>query len=426
MRQNRIKTLGYLNELLIKYYNSGNSFKKKGGTIAYVSVGFPVELLYAIDILPYFPQNHAAFYGAQGKTANVFEPAEVIGLYSTDLCSEIKATIGMAIGGESLSFNMPPPDLIISANNICGSITKCAEALSRYYNVPLFILDVPFISSDVNLYSIGYVKEQFRDLICFMERVTGRKYNYDKLEEVTRFSWEALSLWGEIIEMSKSIPTPVNCLDIFTHILPLTTLRGTEGAVKYYRRLRAEVKERVEQKICAIPEERYRLFWDYLPIYHKMSYLSRIFARYKACFVAASFFFPAMEDTDLAGKISFGQVTSISLTPDEVLYYLARGYLTIFVNRSLEYKASLFTKIAQVFSVDGFIFHVDRSCKPQSLPQYELRNLMEKAGFPTLIIDADSMDPRYFSEGQVTTRIEAFMETLENHKQNAKRKAEVL
>jgi benzoyl-CoA reductase/2-hydroxyglutaryl-CoA dehydratase subunit BcrC/BadD/HgdB len=157
MIRNRTKTLGYLNKLLIKYYNSGKTARQDGRTIAYVSVGFPVELLYAIDILPYFPQNHAAFYGSQGKTADVFGPAEGEGLYSTDLCSEIKATIGMALAGESLSFNLPKPDLIISANNICGSITKCAEALSRYYHVPLFIIDTPFVSSHVNLHSINYV-----------------------------------------------------------------------------------------------------------------------------------------------------------------------------------------------------------------------------------------------------------------------------
>jgi benzoyl-CoA reductase/2-hydroxyglutaryl-CoA dehydratase subunit BcrC/BadD/HgdB len=50
---------------------------------------------------------------------------------------------------------------------------------------------------------------------------------------------------------------------------------------------------------------------------------------------------------------------------------------------------------------------------------------MEEAGFATLIIDADSMDPRYFSEAQVTTRIEAFMEALENNTERAKRKQKI-
>jgi benzoyl-CoA reductase/2-hydroxyglutaryl-CoA dehydratase subunit BcrC/BadD/HgdB len=153
-----------------------------------------------------------------------------------------------------------------------------------------------------------------------------------------------------------------------------------------------------------------------------MKYLSKVFTRYKACFVAASFFFPVMEAENLGEEVDSRQSNFSDLTPDEILQYLAIGYLTLYVNRNVEYKANLFKKIGQAFSIDGFVFHVDRSCKPQSLPQYELRNLMEEAGSPTLIIDADSMDPRYFSEAQVTTRIEAFMEALENLTHRAKRK----
>ncbi len=422
---NRTKSLAYLNKLLIKYYNSGKNARQEGRTVAYVSVGFPVELLYAIDVLPCFPQNHAAFYGTQGKTADVFGPAEGVGMYSTDLCSEIKATIGMALAGESLSFSLPKPDLIISANNICGSITKCAEALSRYYQVPLFLIDTPFVSSTVNSYSIDYVKSQFKDLISFLEKVTGRKYDYDKLAEVCDLSWQTLNLWKEIVDLSKNIPAPQNGLDSFTHILPLTTLRGTEDAVNYYQRLKSEIQKRVEQKVSAIPEERYRLFWDFLPIYHKMKYLSKLFTRYNACFVAASFFFPVLRDENLDEGIDPGHVDSKNMTPDQILHYLSLAYLTLYVNRTVDYKASLFTKLGQDFSIDGFVFHVDRSCKPQSLPQYELRNFMEEAGFSTLIIDADSMDPRYFSEAQVTTRIEAFMEALENNTERPKRKQKI-
>ncbi len=38
--------------------------------------------------------------------------------------------------------------------------------------------------------------------------------------------------------------------------------------------------------------------------------------------------------------------------------------------------------------------------------------LRRKFGIKSLLIDGDSVDPRFFSERQVTTRIEAFMEAL--------------
>ncbi|MHA2281718.1 MAG: 2-hydroxyacyl-CoA dehydratase subunit D [Promethearchaeota archaeon] len=416
MNRQRIRTLGYLNELLIKYYNTGKDAQKDGKKIAYVSVGFPVELLYAIDIIPYFPQNHAAFYSVQRKTCDIIGPAESVGLYSMDLCSEIKGAIGIAIAGENLSFKMPQPDVILAASNICGSITKCTEALSRYYNVPHFSIDMPFVSSEITLHSISFVKSQFKELMSFLEKISGREYDHDKLKEICRLSWEGLSLWKDIIEMAKRIPTPVNGLDIFTQILPITTLRGTEDTIKYYQRLKEEIEFRVHNNISAIPEEKYRLFWDYLPIYHKMKYLSRKLAKHGACVVVASFFFPAMEDDEINRLINTDQIDYENLTLDTLLDFLAYGYLSLYANRSIEYKVNLFTKLAREFSIDGFILHVDRSCKPQSLPQYEIGNLMENDGYPTVVIDADSMDPRYFSEAQVDTRLEAFIETLENRK----------
>jgi benzoyl-CoA reductase/2-hydroxyglutaryl-CoA dehydratase subunit BcrC/BadD/HgdB len=63
--------------------------------------------------------------------------------------------------------------------------------------------------------------------------------------------------------------------------------------------------------------------------------------------------------------------------------------------------------------VDGLVMHSNRSCKPYSLGQYDLQKLvMKELNLPTLIIEADMVDARSFSESQIETRIDAFMETL--------------
>ena len=40
---------------------------------------------------------------------------------------------------------------------------------------------------------------------------------------------------------------------------------------------------------------------------------------------------------------------------------------------------------------------------------------LEEAGFPTLILNGDGCDENNSSNGQVATRLEAFMEMLEEH-----------
>ena len=65
------------------------------------------------------------------------------------------------------------------------------------------------------------------------------------------------------------------------------------------------------------------------------------------------------------------------------------------------------------YDVHGFVMHSNRSCKPYSFGQIDIMNIVrEKAGIPVLMIEADMVDPRSFSQSQIETRIDAFMEML--------------
>jgi benzoyl-CoA reductase/2-hydroxyglutaryl-CoA dehydratase subunit BcrC/BadD/HgdB len=66
------------------------------------------------------------------------------------------------------------------------------------------------------------------------------------------------------------------------------------------------------------------------------------------------------------------------------------------------------------FSVDGMVFHSNRSCKPYSLGQYELLSLVsEDTGVPGLILEADMCDTRLYAEEPMKNRIQAFLDQLE-------------
>jgi benzoyl-CoA reductase/2-hydroxyglutaryl-CoA dehydratase subunit BcrC/BadD/HgdB len=65
------------------------------------------------------------------------------------------------------------------------------------------------------------------------------------------------------------------------------------------------------------------------------------------------------------------------------------------------------------YHADGVVMHSNRSCKPYSLGQYDIQKIVrEKKGVPTLMIEADMVDERLFSEKQIHNRIDAFMEML--------------
>jgi len=94
---------------------------------------------------------------------------------------------------------------------------------------------------------------------------------------------------------------------------------------------------------------------------------------------------------------------------------LARAYTTAYLNISIDLMLERIFDLLKRFSINGLVIHSNRSCKPYSLGQYDLQRIIyEKTGIPSLLIEADMTDTRVYAEAQVKTRIEAFMETLQN------------
>jgi benzoyl-CoA reductase/2-hydroxyglutaryl-CoA dehydratase subunit BcrC/BadD/HgdB len=178
---------------------------------------------------------------------------------------------------------------------------------------------------------------------------------------------------------------------------PIVVLRGTKEAVKFYEKLKAEVEQRVEEGIGAIPEERYRLLWDNIAIWYRLYRLFGYFVDLGACFVVDTY--------------TNGWSTSVDLS--QGIEGLARTYTAVYINQSLQSRAEVMVDLAERFQVDGIVLHSNRSCKPYSLGQYDLRRIVsERTGKPGLIIEADMCDTRAYAEEPLKTRIQAFMETL--------------
>jgi benzoyl-CoA reductase/2-hydroxyglutaryl-CoA dehydratase subunit BcrC/BadD/HgdB len=65
------------------------------------------------------------------------------------------------------------------------------------------------------------------------------------------------------------------------------------------------------------------------------------------------------------------------------------------------------------FHADGVVLHSDRSCKPYSVGQYDLKDAFQRElGVKVAVIEADHADPRQFADEQIETRLQAFMESF--------------
>nr|MBP9532209.1 2-hydroxyacyl-CoA dehydratase [Syntrophaceae bacterium] len=182
------------------------------------------------------------------------------------------------------------------------------------------------------------------------------------------------------------------------------TLRGTQQTIDYYQGLLAEMKDRIQAGIGAIPREQYRLLWDNLPIWYRMKWLSQKFAEHDACLVADTY------TSAWCGAMKY-------IDENKFLDSMAEAYSRIYLNIGVDEMAKMVIAMIDKYQVDGFVLHSNRSCKPYSLGQFDIQRIVEKErNIPCLMIEADMVDERSFSESQVSTRIDAFMEIIKDRK----------
>ncbi len=393
----KLRVAKELTRMMTAYYTK-TKITSRLQPVAWVSSGAPVEVLVALGVLPLYPENYGAILGAQKAAVPLIEESEARG-YSPDLCSYATGHLGSVFAPHKAPMKgLPKPDMLVASNNICGTVVKWYEALADHLNVPLFVLDAPYQHGpQVQDGAVRYVAAQMEAFIAWAEKQTRRRLKHKKFMRVLALSNQAVSLWREVREMCVHRPSPLNAPDLFTQMAPIVVLRGTKQCVDYYRKLKAEVEERVERGVGAVPDERYRLLWDNIAIWPRLFRFYHLFSRAGACFVC---------DT-------YTHAWSTNVHTDDPIEGLARTYASVYINTSVQARARMMVDMAQRFGVDGAVLHANRSCKPYSLGQHDFRlALMEEVGVPTIILEADMCDTRAYTDGAIRTRVEAFLEML--------------
>jgi len=393
-----LKSTARMAELLSRQYLKG---KYTAGVrkVAWHSSGAPIEILQALDFFLYTPDNHAALCGARKKGTTYSEVAENRG-YSRDICSYVRTDLGSYFSGDTPVGRIPRPDLIVVSNNICQTVLHWYQAMGAYLDVPVFLIDTPFLYDEAEPHQVAYVMKQLEELIPVAERISGKRLLEKRLKETTRMGKVCSDLWVEILYRARAKPAPITGFDAFILMGPIVALRGESSTARFYEEVLAEIDQRIERGIGAVKVEKYRILWDNLPIWYKLSWTSKYLASLGIAVVISNYTYQWGESARF-------------MDPEKPLESAAKTYLHAVLNRSAGYKFQQMKEMVADFSLDGVLLHSDRSCKPYSLGQIDQASLLlDEVGVPGLILEADHNDARIFSEEQVTNRLQAFAEMM--------------
>ena len=85
-------------------------------------------------------------------------------------------------------------------------------------------------------------------------------------------------------------------------------------------------------------------------------------------------------------------------------------------NGSSDNRINKAIEMSKLMDIDGVIYFCHWGCKQTMGAAVNAKKALEKAGFPTLILNGDGADRSNTSDGQVLTRLDAFIEMLEDMK----------
>ncbi|KPK63216.1 MAG: hypothetical protein AMS21_06820 [Gemmatimonas sp. SG8_38_2] len=389
---------------------------------AYVFVmGSLTELLRVFDFPIVFPEINSLQTAVRRVAHEYLDEAEDYG-YSPDICGYVKADVATQLRGGELPMGRIPKPSIAVYTNACNTYIKWAEIWERMYDVPTFVLDVPGTRAAGTQTWPGdpdfendrrYVAAQIRELIVVCEKVSGIKFDIDRLRETMGHANTMSRGWKRVLELNQARPSLFNALSDGTIYLGVANgLRGSAVGAKYFTELVEELEYKRERGIGTLTDEQYRLLFVGVPCYPIFRRFTELFTELGGTFVNSTYLWFASGGANAGYEYDLGNP----------LDSLAEGLL-ISVRDAMDsmfYQTNILIQMIEQYEADGVVYHPIKSCRTVSTGLADnRRELMNERDIPSLFIESDMMDRRVVSEAQLKNRVDAFFEGLAARKDRA-------
>ena len=306
--------------------------------------------------------------------------AQNIGIAPT-LCSYHKTFVG---GVESKV--VKKPEYAVTTSLSCDGNLNTFRYLEKKAHVPFTFLDVPY--SDAKE-SIAYLADQLRAFTKVLEERTGKTFQEEKLQKILRTENETRRELKKFFEYQKNYYYPGELISHLYMMMGMHLLIGTEEFLDLIRFMNEEIQQ-------GEPFTGKKILWIHLLPFYQESLKEYFNSNRDYQIIASDIILDFMDELDtehpfeaLAGKII------------KNLY-----------NGSYAHKAEMIGQLADRLKPDAVIHFCHWGCKQASGGSILLKEKMQKMNIPMLILDGDGIDKRNSHDGQIKTRLEAFLELI--------------
>ena len=285
---------------------------------------------------------------------------------------------------------LPKPLLIAGTTLACDANQLSFRHLATHYPAPLTLIDVPAREDDA---AVAYVSDQLRELARTLETLTGRKLDEAKLRESMACANRTLALMREYGDLRAEVSQDTTMTGELCSLIATHCLLGHADGENYVREL-IETAKRAPRRETT---RRKRIFFIHtLPNWQDS--MIRMLETENRC--------------ELVGcDITFDSL--MPLDPDKPFESMARRLLANVNGGRSTRRIDNAIAWAKKLNADGVIVFCHWGCKQTMGLSTLAKRRLEEAGLPTLVLDGDGCDSRNVADGQMVTRVGAFLEQLE-------------
>lgn len=425
---NRLKTMYPLRALVDGMYERAAEASKEGKPVAWCMVNWWAGdvIMKAMDVAAVYPEDYGAVCAAFGAAPSYMARSDSDG-FPTHMCGYARNCLGYAAqmkeAGEipegAPMLGMPKPTFLLSTGYFCDTRYKWFQALGRYLDAPVWALDMPHPGvkesqiEGAREHDINFLVKDLREFAAFLERLLGKKMDWDKLDEIVTDTIEMNRVWHEVNELRKARPCPMHARDFWSSMpASLYMAADPKETAKLYQDMYDEVKSMADNHIGAVPEEKYRLAFAELPPWHSLGFFNQLAER-GWNFVIESWAYHPPKPMDLS-KVSdpleriarhtyqfFGGYFDNAFEAEEYMGYFAYPYL----------------EFAKDYQCDGILLHPLLTCRTATNHLILVQDrLMKKLKVPSLVVEGDIVDLKLFDPAAALKKAETFEETMNHYK----------
>ena len=406
---NRLETTKKIGPMINNYWEKLRQAPAQGKKTAWCA-GPLLWMTKAMDMPTHEMPAYAAWAGGRHGAPELLQAAENDG-FLPESCSYHRVHMGLLANvrdGVPIREDMqlPIPDIMFTAP-LCPEMAHLADSVYRRFGVPVVSMHcpTPYREADIERHTDWMERELREVIVPALEEVCGRPFDNERLREVLIQLKEAALIRNECWEFFKLKPSPWTLWDYIVSMGPFVILAGEPGGVEYYRELKTELEQRFEQGIPALTQEKFRVYWDALCMYGWFGVIARKLASLGINAICGRYpweLFPRPWLIDTEGD----PIRAMA----ELIGEIRRVYAG-------ELYPQIVAELVEEYDIDGLIMFAFRTCKNWSMGQQDVMMEIERRyGIPGILLDADGIDPRYYSDAQIDTRFLALAEMMEGRK----------